>query len=227
MIGKRAVQMGIVTLGILGVLGAGSPAWATLVTQLDFSMGAANWGGKQGRVADRLLDQEGTIKLGSYQAWGDITDPVRSHGKQYSLFTSNLLGAPAPTATIDGMKISVDLSSLFLGWQRGGELRLWNIGGQATGLFNPETHEFFLSWNNLVDSKGEMTTKTGRHDRGVKEALGTFFLQGKVDSTVAPVAIPAAVFLYGTGVFSIGSWSWLKRRRHMPSGDVAVSASGN
>ncbi|HMU54809.1 MAG TPA: hypothetical protein PKA61_07375 [Nitrospira sp.] len=211
---KSGVLAAVMVGGLLAMGGTLDKAEAALVTQLDFSMGAANWSGKQGRVADRLLDQDGTIKLGSYQAWGDITDPVRSHGKKYSLFTSDLLGAPAPTATIDGMNITVDLSSLFLGWKRGGELHLWNIGGEAKGLFNPETKEFSLSWNNLVDGKSEI--KTGRHDRGVKEALGTFFLQGKVEGTVAPVAIPAAVFLYGTGLFGVGSWAWLKRRQQQP-----------
>lgn len=210
---KSGVLAAVMVGGLLGMGGALDNADAALVTQLDFSMGAANWGGKQGRVLDRLLDQEGTFKLGTYQGWGNITDPVPSHGKKYSLFTSNLLGAPAPTATIDGMNISVDLSSLFLGWKRGGELHLWNIGGEAKGLFNPETKEFSLSWQNLVDGQGEMTTKTGRHDHAVKEALGTFFLQGKLDGSVAPVAIPAAVFLYGTGLFGVGSWAWLRQRQ--------------
>jgi hypothetical protein len=224
---KSGVLAAVMVGGLLLTGGALDNADAALVTQLDFSMGAANWGGKQGRAADRLLGQGGTLTLGSYQAWGDITDPVRSHGKKYSLFTSDLLGAPAPTATINGMNISVDLSSLFLGWKRGGELHLWNIGGEAKGLFNPDTKEFSLSWNNLVDGKGEMTTKTGKYDHRLQEALGTFFLQGKVDGTVAPVAIPAAVFLYGTGLCGVGSWAWLKRRYRMPSGDVTVAASGN
>jgi len=216
MVVKSGVLAAVMVGGLLATGGTLDNADAALVTQLDFSIGAANWSGKQGRAADRLLDQDGTIKLGSYQAWGDITDPVRSHGKTYSLFTSDLLGAPAPTATIDGMHISVDLSSLFLGWKRGGELHLWNIGGEAKGLFNPETQEFSLSWNNLADGKGDLTMKSGRHDHGVKEALGTFFLQGKVEGTVAPVAIPAAVFLYGTGLCGVGSWAWLKRRQRQP-----------
>jgi len=214
---KSGVLAAVMMGGLLALGGTLDNVNAAAVTQLDFSMGAAAWGGKQGRAADRLLDQDGTLTLGSYQAWGKITDPVRSHGKTYSLFTSDLLGAPAPTATINGMNISVDLSSLFLGWKsRGGELHLWNIGGEAKGLFNPDTKEFSLSWQNLVDSKGEMTTKTSRHDHRIQEALGTFFLQGTVDGTVAPVALPAAVFLYGTGVFGLGSWAWLKRRQHQP-----------
>jgi len=224
---KSGVLAAVMMGGLLALGGTLDNVHAAAVTQLDFSMGASTWDGKQGRAADRLLDQDGTLKLGSYQPWGEITDPVRVHGKTYSLFTSDLLGAPAPTATIDGMKISVDLSSLFLGWKRGGELHLWNIGGEATGLFNPDTKEFSLSWQNLVDGKGEMTTKSSRHDHRIQEALGTFFLQGKVDGTVAPVAIPAAVFLYGTGLFGVGSWAWVKRRARMSFGNATVAALGN
>ena len=49
-------------------------------------------------------------------------------------------GASAPSATINGSSLSVDLSSLFFGWSRGSEVRAWNIGGLAQGLFNPETN---------------------------------------------------------------------------------------
>jgi len=178
---------------------------AALVTQLDFTGGAANWSGKNGRVLDRLFDQEGTIKMGEYQSWGEIADPVRQGGKKYSLFTSGILGAPAPSALINGMNITVDLSSLFFGWKRGGELHLWNIGsGKATGLFNPETSEFLLSWKNLCGDRKESR---------FRDNVSSFFLQGKVIGTPAAVAIPASVFLYGTGLFSLGSWTWLKRRR--------------
>jgi len=178
---------------------------AALVTQLDFTDGAANWGGKQGRALDRFLDQEGTIKMGDYQSWGEIADPVRQGGKKYSLFTSGILGAPAPSASINGMNITVDLSSLFFGWKRGGELHLWNIGsGKATGLFNPDTSEFLLSWKNLCGDRKESR---------FRDNVGSFFLQGKVIGTPAAVAIPAAVFLYGTGLFGVGSLAWLKRRR--------------
>jgi hypothetical protein len=80
MVVKSGVLAAVMGGGLLLMGGALDNADAALVTQLDFSMGAANWGGKQGRAADRLLGQGGTITLGSYQAWGDITDPVRSHG---------------------------------------------------------------------------------------------------------------------------------------------------
>src|SRR5262245_8501494 len=48
----------------------------------------------------------------------------------------------------------------------------------------------------------------------------TFFLQGTL-LTSAPVAIPAALYLYATGVFGLGSWSWWKgRQRRLADADT-------
>ncbi len=191
---------------LIGLTSVGVPdAKAALVTQVEFTGGAVSWDGRYERKLERLFDREGTIKMGEYQGWSDIVDPIGRRGKSFSLFTSGVFGAPAPSATIHGNSITLDLSSLFFGMRHGDELRAWNIGGKATGLFNPETSEFCLSWKNLFNDKG-------RHS--FRENVGTFFLQGTaLVGTPAAVAIPASVFLYGTGLFGVGSWTWLKRRR--------------
>lgn len=196
--------MSLVMAGLLAMSGVWESAEAALVTQLDFTGGAANWGGKEGRMLDRLLDQNGTLKMGQYQSWSDIVDPIGKECKTYSLFTGGILGAPAPSATIEGMAITMDLSSLFLGWQRGDEIHAWNIGGTAKGLFNPQTSEFQLSWDHLFNA---------RQDDRVQDNLGTFFLQGiAVVGTPAAVPLAASGLLFGTGLVGLGSWSWLKRR---------------
>ena len=210
--GVSVFVMSLLIAGLLAVSGMWESADAALVTQLEFTGGAANWGGKEGRMLDRLLDQGGTMKMGQYQSWSDIVDPISKGHKTYDLFTSGFLGAPAPSATIEGMSITVDLSSLFLGWTRGDEIHAWNIGGTAKGLFNPETSEFQLSWNHLFSAYN-------KHDR-IPNNSGTFFLEGKavfgpsgaIVGPPAAVAIPASVLLYATGLFGVGSWSWLKRR---------------
>ena len=197
------LAMGALLVGLTG--GVVSHAEAALVTQLDFTGGAVSWNGPHERKLERLFDREGTIKMGEYQGWSDIVDPISRGRKSFSLFTSGVFGAPAPSATIHGNSITLDLSSLFFGMRRGDELRAWNIGGQAKGLFNPETSEFCLSWKNLFDDRSK---------HKFHENVGTFFLQGKaIVGTPAAVAIPASVFLYGTGLFGVGSWTWLKRRR--------------
>jgi len=204
----------VVLMTIGGVI---SSADAALVTQLDFSSGAVNWTGQHGRILDRLFDQNGVIVTGQYQGLGQIVDPITRGHKTFSLFTSGLDGAPAPSATISGNSITVDLSSLFFGWKRGDQIRAWNIGGQATGLFNPQTSEFSLSWDHVFNKWSDHDN--GKHHNNAKhewmngrEAM--FFLQGKaILGAAAPVAIPATLYLFGTGVAGLGSWSWWRRRR--------------
>src|SRR5262245_33298471 len=194
----------LVVLGSVTTLGH-----AALVTELDFTSGAVNLTGQHGRMLDRLFGQDGQILMGQFQPLGQIVDPITKGHKTYSLFTSGMTGAPAPSATINGNSISVDLSSLFFGWQRGDQIRAWNIGGQATGLFNPQTSEFSLSWEHVFNhhnENGNQDNDNGKHDHnksfaGIQQMNGhpaTFFLQGTL-LTSAPVAIPAAVYLYATG----------------------------
>lgn len=173
-----------------------SPAHAMIVTELELTGGSVNSSGRFNHVLDRLLGQDGTVSIGQYQAIGEIVPSVTKRQQTFSLFTSGLNGAPAPFATIDGFSISVDLSSLFFGVSRGDSLQIWNIGGLAGGVFNPETSEFFLSW----DHHSDLHKRAGH---------GTFFLKGKVE--VAPIPIPASLVLYATGMFGLGSWAWWRR----------------
>ncbi|BCA54908.1 hypothetical protein W02_20480 [Nitrospira sp. KM1] len=231
-IGKQLVMASVLAVGMIVGGGMAKPSDAALVTQLEFTGGAVNWNGKQERVVERSFNREGTIKLGEYQSWGEIGGSFRKDGAKYSLLTSNILGASAPTASIDGNSISLDLSSLFLAQKQGGEIRLWNIGGKATGLYNPETSEFSLSWKHLFkdlnDDRGSRygQKKWGDNDGGDRKAgwggdrggynnRASFFLEGTVvNDAPAPVAIPAAVYMYSTGLLGIGL-AWLKRRPQM------------
>jgi len=200
---KRNMVVGsLVMAGLLAMSGMWASADAALVTQLDYTRGGANWEGESGQMLDRHLEQKGTLKMGQYQSWGDIGGTFEQEGKTYSLFTSGLQGASAPSASIEGMSITMDLSSLFFGWQSGDEIHAWNIGGMAKGLFNPQTSEFQLSWDHLF--KGSQNSR-------MQETLGAYFLQGSVG---APAAVPIAAsgLLFGSGLIGLGSWGWLKRR---------------
>ena len=199
---SSAVVLGFCLMGFEG------RAEAMSVTSLDFTSGAVNWDGRHGRILDRLFAQDGSITMGSYQSMADLVGPITQGQKTFSLFTSGLNGAPAPSATIDGSSITVDLSSLYVGWTRGSEVRAWNIGGMATGVIDPLTSEFSLSWDHLFNE---------RFGKGAHGMMGdrsaTFFLQGTANVAQAPVALSASALFYVTGLALMGGLFWRKSRR--------------
>lgn len=191
----------VVTMGVMSAwLSFGTPAHAVPVTQLEFTQGAVNYDGKYHKILDRLLGQDGAVKLGAYQAIGEIVPSIDKGPKTFSLFTSGFSFAPAPSAQISGSSIEVDLSSLFFGVSKGDFHHVLNIGGLATGLFNPDTNEFLLSWDRLFDG--------GKKGNG----QATFFLRGVVHGDVQPIPLPAGLVLFATGLFGVGSWTWWRRR---------------
>ena len=138
------------------------------------------------RAVDRLLSQPGTLQLGQYQS--EVVPTVIERHTNYSLFTSDIKGVSAPSATIVGSSITVDLSSLYFGINRGDSLRIWNIGGIATGTFNPDTQEFYLTWNHMFGN---------RH----RDESLTFSLQGKVvGGGTAPVPLSTTAVFFATGL---------------------------
>ncbi len=196
----------LMAMGIVSVaLSLAAPVHAAMVTQLELTGGAVNYDGKHSRMMDRLLGQEGTLKLGQFQAIGDLVPSIDKECETYSLFTSGFTGAGTPSVTISGSSISVDLSSLFFGVSRGDSHKTWNIGDLATGLFNPDTNEFMLSWDRLFDG--------GK--KGEKQA--TFFLRGVAHTDMQPIPLPAGLVLYATGLVGLGSFTWRRIRADLAS----------
>jgi hypothetical protein len=186
----------LATAGIVFVWNA--PAEAATITSLEMTGGSVDVDGRFSRKLDRLFEQPGLLVMNKYQPGPDIVPPLTRGHRTFSLFTSGIQGAPPPTATIDGSSIAVDLSSLFFAVSRGEHLRAWNIGGPATGVFNPETLEFCLTWDHLF------------RDRPMF-GLGSFSLQGKVNmGNVAAIPIGTTAVLFCTGlILLMGVW-WRK-----------------
>ena len=207
------VLLNLMLLVALSIMCFADRAEALSVTSVDFTSGAVNFDGRFGRILDRLFAEDGRITMGSYQSMSDIVDPITRGHKTFFLFTSGLSGAPAPSATINGSSLSVDLTSLFFGWTRGSgnEIHAWNIGGMATGLFNPQTNEFSLSWDHLFhNGNGKEHDGKWKHESMKMDHPATFFLQGTAVVTQAPVALSASLVFFATGLGLLGGFLWLK-----------------
>lgn len=207
-----------------------SPGQAMTVTALDIAEGSVSHTGRFHHVLNRLLDQGGVVQMGEYQSIGDIVPPITKGRTTFSLFTSGVNGAPPPSVTVDGSSMTADLSSLFFAVSRGDSIRLWNIGGQAAGTFDPETSQFTLLWKDQVPGvfgrrfgwehvfgKGDGTERWDGYGiwRHARSREATFVLEGTAIAGGAPtpVPIPASLALYAGGLLGLGSWSWLRQRR--------------
>lgn len=207
-----------------------APGHAMTVSALDIADGGVNYHGRFQHVLDRLLNQGGVVTMGEYQPMGAIVPSITKGHTTFSLFTAGFNGAPPPSATIDGSSLTADLSSLFFAVSHGDSIRLWNIGGQATGTFDPETSQFTLSWKDEVPSvfggryawshvMGKPRGKEHWDAYGIwrhghsREALFTLEGTAIVGGAPTPVPIPASLALYAGGLFGLGSWGWVRRRR--------------
>ncbi len=193
---RSILACGLLAVGLL----LHSPVQATTVTHLEITRGAVNYDGPNQDALDRLLAQDGVMQMGRFQGVGNLVPTINRSNEIHALFTSNFGGALAPSTLITDSLIKVDLSSLYFGVNQGVVWNLWNIGTVVTGLYNPTSREFALSWDRVFDQNGQ-------------QGQASFFLSGLVhfDSDVQPVPIPAAAWLFGSGIAGIAA---LIRRRH-------------
>lgn len=174
------------------------------VAQLELSGGTVEFGGWFSRKLDRLFDQPGLLVMNEYQPGPDIVSPISRHHRTLSLFTSGVQGASPPSAIVNGSTITVDLSSLFFGVSKGDRLDARNIGGVATGLFNPDTLEFCLTWDHLF----------GDHS---KFHPAVFSLHGTVvKGATEPVPLVTTAVFFATGL-AIVMGVWRQDWRHSKS----------
>jgi hypothetical protein len=166
------------------------------ILSLEFTNGDMDWRGRFshkldnlfGHKLERLIDEPGLLVMGQYQPGPNIVDPITRGQRTYSLFTSGVQGAPAPSATIDRSSITADLSSLYFADSRGDSFTARNIGGIAKGIFTPDTREFYLTWDHLLGERP-------------KSGLATFSLYGKVNMVdVAAVPLATTAVLFSTGL---------------------------
>ena len=190
---KQAVVMAL----LLAVVFGGRAAEAAEVTQLNITGGSIMLSlGPFGPVGGSFT-QNGTVVMGMYQPPPNIFPPLLLHDHTVQLVTDPSLGAPPPSGATTGTTINVNLTSLMAQVSGPAINGALDIGGLATGSFDPGTGLFHLAWS---------------HDYPIPPVpflvSGDFSLDGTAN--VAPVPLPGVVILFATGLAGIAG---LARRR--------------
>jgi hypothetical protein len=194
-------------LVMIWALMATAPTQAEIVTQLNITGGSVAFNFSGGNTTVPIFTesfiQVGTLLMGQYQpALGPIPifPPAFQIGSGFQTHTFTIFtnpGAdaqnplPTPSGFTNGSLIQVNLNALFAsisGPLINGGL---NIGNQlpalATGTFNEQTGAFHIAWDHVYDLPGDFV------------GIGNFSLQGSAN----PIPLPAAVWLFGTGVIAL------------------------
>lgn len=182
-------------------------AQAAEVTQLDITGGSISLNvGVLGTVSG-TFNADGQILMDQFQPPPNIFDPITISHLTFSIFSSS--GGPwnlsAPTAQTTDSTMTADLWSLFAGVTSSGwswmntnsVMSSLNIGGTATGSFNQTTNAFDIAWTNPFN----LTLTTLPIVGPIVLTSGSFSLQGTAQVAVVP--LPAAVWLFGSGLASL------------------------
>lgn len=134
------------------------------------------------------------VTMGTYQ------DPIVG-GTGWKIYSTGAYGKPAPTGAVDGAvgSIDVDFSSLrgqasvtILGSPYVLDIPLWPLTTPpAGGTYNAGTNAFTLNWSNNFSVMVN----------GYLPVSGTASVS--LAGSVTPVPLPAAVWLFGSGLLSL------------------------
>lgn len=137
------------------------------------------------------------IIMGSYQT--DIIQ-VSNGSNSASIYTSGDFGAAAPSGTVDDVAgtIAVDFSSLRANLTLGGyvlDTELWPLTTVLDiGTFSPTDNSYSMSWLETINVSGL------NYEIGVT-----------LNGNVSLVPLPAAIWLIGSGLFTLVGFSARRR----------------
>lgn len=211
MIGKGFLKAGVLALGLWATGGVVESVDAALFTQWDVMNGAQNWNGNHGGRQHGGFYREASFNMGGRYSSPMTVEPFLLGAKNMNPF---MWGGEARHhfGSFGPRSFGIDPFSFLLGLERGYELRSWHRGFKTAGFFSSERFESRFSWERIVDGGKHEHRHHDRHD-DFKRFLHHEKHGHLNGGTPAPVAIPASVLLYATGLFGVGSWTWLKRRR--------------
>lgn len=140
------------------------------------------------------------ISMGEYQ---DPLLRLTSGIKYLDIYTTGAYGASTPWGFVDGNTINVDLSSMRI------ELGVKGLGGifdagfwpintpGDLGVYDPLTGAYSLSWvyNFTVDNPGRKN-----------DYYGNFIVQLGGYVTTSAVPVPAAAWLFGSGILALAGF---------------------
>lgn len=97
-------------------------------------------------------------------------------------------GGPAPSGTVDGSTITMDMSSFFAWWNG----NTFNQGGTATGSYDATSGAYSMSWTSVING-GPFDTNTGY-----------WTLNGNASVLAAPIPEPETYLMMLSGLGLLG-----------------------
>ena len=197
---STGAMIGILFALVVSLMNTGK-AHAATITQLDITSESVSLNfGTLGTLSG-TFNQSGQLIMGQFQPTPNIFPPVQLSHLTVSIFSSSgqpLLNLFPPSGTTSGSTMTANLSSLFAGlsstqwgsWMTPATFGSLNIGGTATGSFDQTTNAFNISWTHAFTGIPFLTS-------------GNFSLQGTAQ--LAAVPLPAAAFLFGSGLLGFAS----------------------
>ncbi len=143
------------------------------------------------------------ITMGNYQS--SILN-ISSNDFSLNIYSTDLYGAAAPSGYVDGTMIDVDFSSLrgLLSYSGNDyDFELWPLTTVLdSGTYNSGNGEFDISWteNLLIDLNPFLSSNAT--------------LEVNLQGYLTAVPLPAAIWLFASGMLALFGFTHSKRRKH-------------